>query len=127
MKVDFNFVAAVDSKKKIEKELLGDKLYKTAHAVSDNMMLVSILMLPALILAHDDSSQVGCCGDIPESLIWLLSLFILIGVIAVIGSYFWIPEPLPPMQPACSSATNIRIDARDIDRLARALHKLNEV
>jgi hypothetical protein len=91
------------------------------------MMLVSILMLPALILAHDDSSQVGCCGDIPESLIWLLSLFILIGVIAVIGSYFWIPEPLPPMQPACSSATNIRIDARDIDRLARALHKLNEV
>jgi hypothetical protein len=111
--------------KKCKTQLLGDKLYKKAYVELHNMMLVSILLLPALVLAHDDSSQVGCCGDIPESLIWLLSLFILIGVLAVIGSYFWIPEPPPPMPQACS-ATNIRIDARDIDRLARALHKLNE-
>jgi hypothetical protein len=93
-------------------------------------MIVILMMYPLLLSAHDtDNSPVersSCCGDIPESLIWLLSLLILIGILMVVGSYFWIPEPLPPPQPVPECrATSFRIEAKDIDRLAKALHKLN--
>ena len=93
--------------------------------------LVSPLSTPSsYVCAHPVSRNEGCCGDIPDSLIWTLSFFILVGILVAVSSYFLLP---PPMD--CSSSDgnnnknyrppviNIRIDKEDIKRIAHAVVK----
>ena len=72
------------------------------------------------------SDGVGCCGDIPESLIWTMSFFVLIGILIVIGSYSL--SPSYPLEEGCNynnnnTAIQVRISDKDIDRIARAVSK----
>jgi len=77
-------------------------------------------MLAMQTLAHSDNGNYG--SDIPESLMWLLSFFLLIGFIFVVGSYFMIPDPVVECE-RDRITYNVRIDPRDIDLFAS---KLNE-
>jgi hypothetical protein len=77
------------------------------------------------VSAHSMSDGVGCCGDIPESLIWTMSFFVLIGILIVIGSYSL--NPSYPLEEGCNNNNNtaiqVRISDKDIDRIARAVTK----
>ena len=81
------------------------------------LIQIILFVFPVSISAHADP---GCCGDIPESLIWVLSFFVLIGILVVVSSYFLYPVPTeecakPP------TAVVVRIDKRDIANIARAV------
>ena len=100
--------------------------------------LVSPLSTPSsYVRAHPAShNDEGCCGNIfPDSLIWTLSFFILVGILVAVSSYFLLPPPTD-----CSSSSddnnnnnnknyrpppviNIRIDEEDIKRIAHAVVK----
>ena len=77
-------------------------------------------MLAMQTLAHSDNGNYG--SDLPESLMWVLSFFLLIGFIFVVGSYFMIPDPVVECE-RDRITYNVRIDPRDIDLFAS---KLNE-
>jgi len=82
-----------------------------------------------LASAHIDPRDNGCCGDIPDSLIWTLSFFVLIGLLIVIGTYFTYPSPPPPADltpntDATDQITYVRIDPRDIRKIAREIYSL---
>ena len=94
--------------------------------------LLQPLVFPFILAsAHIDPRDNGCCGDIPDSLIWTLSFFVLIGILIVVGAYFTYPSPTSP-PPAdftpdtCATAqiTYVRIDPRDIRNIARAVNSL---
>ena len=89
-------------------------------------LVIKFSFLPLLLVAahnmdHDD--RVGCCGDIPETLIWTLSFFILFGILIAMGAFFLFPE-----SPTCGYDTdtriNVRIDDRDIRKIARAVNDM---
>jgi hypothetical protein len=81
---------------------------------------IIIVMLAMPTLAHSDNGNYG--SDLPESLMWVLSFFLLIGFIFVVGSYFMIPDPVVECE-RDRITYNVRIDPRDIDLFAS---KLNE-
>ncbi len=85
-------------------------------------LVLKFSFLPLLLVsAHDDRD--GCCGDIPETVIWTLSFFILFGILIAMGAFFLFPES-PPY--GCDSGThiNVRIDDRDIQKIARAVNNI---
>jgi hypothetical protein len=66
-------------------------------------LLIHLSAFPALAAAHQ-----GCCGDLPESLIWSLSLFLLVGC-AILSL------PTAPVAREDSAQTIlIKIDPRDL-------------
>ena len=78
--------------------------------------LIITLAMPAM--AHSDSGNYG--SDIPESLMWLLSFFLLIGFLFVVGSYFMVPDPVAECDR--ERVTYLRILPEDLDRLAKRLN-----
>jgi hypothetical protein len=85
---------------------------------------IIIVMLAMPTLAHSDNGNYG--SDIPESLMWLLSFFLLIGFLFVVGSYFMVPDPVTECDR--ERVTYLRILPEDLDRLAKRLndHKNND-
>lgn len=81
------------------------------------LIQILLFVFPVSISAHADP---GCCGDIPESLIWILSFFVLIGILVVVSSYFLFPSP-PEDWAKPPTAVAVRIDKRDIVEIARAV------
>jgi hypothetical protein len=61
----------------------------------------------------------GCCGDIPESFIWYLSMFLLVGFAVVAATYTSYPTPCDslPSPPVVS----IKIDSGDLQKLVDAI------
>ena len=76
-------------------------------------ILLRLLMLPAFVSAH-----AGCCGDIPESAIWTLSFFALIGFVIVGVSYY-------PSESTCESKPPIVFVKIDPTDLAKCVDILN--
>ena len=89
-------------------------------------ILLQNLVFPLIVAcAHVDSRDSGCCGDIPDSLIWTLSFFILIGILIVVGTFFIYPSTPPLADETTTHPTYVRIDPRDIKNIAREINHLN--
>ena len=82
------------------------------------LFLCSVAALTSAALAHSETGVYG--SDLPESLIWLLSFFILIGVILVVGSYFVYPDPVTESR---EGVTYCRIHPSDIRRIEDLLRR----
>ena len=109
------------------------------------LLLTTTTPASAHLDPRDHGGGTGCCGDIPDSLIWLLSFFVLIGFLIIIGSFFMYPS-----SPADSAdqqhvaddlflhhadtsddttttsnhgVTYVRIDPRDIESIALEINK----
>ena len=78
------------------------------------LMLLRLLMLPVFVSAYT-----GCCGDIPESLIWALTFFLLIGLVFVGMSYS--PFPSQSSYEAASTTVMVKIDPRDLVTLGEII------
>ena len=78
-----------------------------------NMMIaLRLLLLPTLAV----TATTGCCGDIPDSFIWTLSLFLLVGfAFAAYSSY---PTPLCEAYPP---TVCIKILPADLKQITDAL------
>jgi hypothetical protein len=75
------------------------------------MLLIRLLMLPSLVCATS-----GCCGDIPESLIWSLSFFLVVGFGIVATTYTSYP-PIPPCE--CPEQTvYVKIRPEDLKQIS---------
>ena len=98
-------------------------MYKTQTPWTKHMLLAWMIYRFVIIsmpvaLAHSDNGNYS--SDIPESLMWLLSFFLLIGLLFVVGSYFLFPDPVT--QSSCSGGvTYVRIDPSDIRKLGDLL------
>jgi hypothetical protein len=80
-----------------------------------------LLMCLASASGHIESSA-GCCGDIPDSLIWFMSFFVLVGFVIIIISYFS-SDPSYDRVSDCSHPQIIaRIDPRDLRTIERIIH-----
>jgi hypothetical protein len=71
-------------------------------------------MLPVFVSAH-----VGCCGDIPESLIWAFTFFLLIGLVVVGMSYSSFPSQ--PSYETVPPTVMVKIDHRDLVELGELI------
>jgi hypothetical protein len=79
-----------------------------------------MVMLPTMVVAH----TAGCCGDIPESLIWSLSLFLLIGFAVVASTYSSYPSP--PSESAPPQIVYIKILPDDLKKVVNAFKHTND-
>ncbi len=117
---------------------LGALMHMCAGQEKRRLMQFLLLQIlgSRMVSAHTTSNNnEGCCGDIPESLIWTLSFFVLIGILVVVSSYFFYPllptdrnnNVITGGDGVCNSAPtpamNIRINKNDIERIARAVAK----
>ena len=80
------------------------------------MRLLILLMLNCPMVA-----VAGCCGDIPESFIWSLSMFLLVGFAVVAIVYTAYPQPFDQVCPQQSPTVTIRIDPTDLCTIVEAI------
>ena len=96
--------------------MLVRHVYKTINPLKCIMLLIRLLMLPSLVCATS-----GCCGDIPESLIWSLSFFLVVGFGIVATTYTSYP-PIPPCE--CPPQTvYVKILPEDLQKISNAFRK----
>ncbi len=74
-----------------------------------------------MALAHSDNGNYG--SDIPESLIWLLSFFFLIGLIFIVGSYFMYPDDPVTGSSGGKGVLYFRIHPSDLKQLGNFLRR----
>jgi hypothetical protein len=84
--------------------------------------LMFLLMCLAPASGHIESSA-GCCGDIPDSLIWFMSFFVLVGFVIIAISYFSSDPSYNGVGGSdCSRPAIIaRIDPRDLKKIERMI------
>jgi hypothetical protein len=84
------------------------------------ILFFCFLALVPISSAHQNE---GCCGDVPESLIWVISFLVLVGMLVVVGALFLAPSP--PVDEGgwcnCSSppTVNVRIDRKDLKEILK--------
>jgi len=70
----------------------------------------------------------GHSGDIPDTLIWFMSFFVLVGFVIIIASYFSSDPSYNGVGGSndCSRPTIIaRIDPRDLKKIENMIHESN--
>lgn len=90
--------------------------YKTINPLKIIMLLIRLLMLLSLVTATS-----ACCGDIPESLIWSLSFFLVVGFGIVATTYTSYP-PIPQGECPCQTVY-IKILPEDLKEISNAFRK----
>ena len=85
------------------------------------MLFLYISVLTSVVLAHGGNGIDS--NDLPESLIWLLSFFILIGVVLVVGSFYMFQDPVTESR---EGVTYFRIHPNDIRIIGNLLRKNQE-
>lgn len=102
------------------------------------LLLTFLLTFASVVSPHPDprpgssSSSSGCCGDIPDSLIWTLSFFILIGILIVFGTFFTYDDNHNNNNNQDTTTTNttneriinVRINPSDIKSIVHEIHEL---
>jgi hypothetical protein len=95
------------------------------------LLLCFFLFLVPISSAHQQQYE-GCCGDVPESLIWAISFLVLVGMLVVVGALFLAPSPPAPDEVGggpCGDirgpppTVTVRIDERDLEQIVKALSK----
>ena len=94
--------------------------------VSIALHFIFLLLLAPPVCCHQEKEKSsGCCGDIPDSLIWFLSFIILIGLVIIISSYYMYPDPnyKGGVESECSrEPTVVRIYPGDLRNIAKLIH-----
>ena len=85
-------------------------------------LFLALTARPSVALPTD-----GCCGDIPETFIWVLSFIILIGFLAVMATF--VPTSNGCGGGGCDGSdgcVHVRIDERDIRLIAQEVCKCQQ-